>query len=615
MENNFDAIVIGGGHAGVESALALARMKNKTLLITLNFDGVSFLACNPSIGGTAKGQLVSEIDALGGEMGKTADKSCLQLRMLNGSKGPAVRSLRAQVDKDDYHKTMLDVLKNQENLELTEGEASVILTDGEKVTGVKTADGREFKTKAVVICTGVYLNSRTITGEIIKDEGPAGFSNSKNLTQSLIDLGFKIVRFKTGTPPRLNHDTIDYTKFEEQRGEDGIQTFSTMTETKPKNILSCYLGYTNETTHKIILDNLDKAPMYSGTIVGVGPRYCPSIETKIVRFKDKNRHQLFLEPETIKNDSIYLQGFSTSMPQDIQEKMVGSILGLENTKILKFGYAIEYDAIDCTDLYPTLGFKKIKGIYTAGQINGTSGYEEAGAQGIVAGINAGLYLKGKDELVLSRDSSYIGVLIDDLVTKGTNEPYRMMTSRAEFRLLLRQDNADMRLTEIGRKVGLVDDLRYEKFKKKCADLERARKVLGKILKPTEEMNKFLSENNETPIVTGITVETLIRRTNLTAKLINDKFGVFEGFADEIIDEINIEVKYSGYIIKQLQVIEKNRKLENKPLSKGFDYSKIKGLRLEAVQKLNDVKPLTVGQASRISGVSPADISVLLFNLK
>lgn len=615
MENNFDAIVIGGGHAGVESALALARMKNKTLLITLNFDGVSFLACNPSIGGTAKGQLVSEIDALGGEMGKTADKSCLQLRMLNGSKGPAVRSLRAQVDKDDYHRTMLDVLKNQENLELTEGEASVILTDGEKVTGVKTADGREFKTKAVVICTGVYLNSRTIMGEIIKDEGPAGFSNSKNLTQSLIDLGFKIVRFKTGTPPRLNHDTIDYTKFEEQRGEDGIQTFSTMTETKPKNILSCYLGYTNETTHKIILDNLDKAPMYSGTIVGVGPRYCPSIETKIVRFKDKNRHQLFLEPETIKNDSIYLQGFSTSMPQDIQEKMVGSILGLENTKILKFGYAIEYDAIDCTDLYPTLGFKKIKGIYTAGQINGTSGYEEAGAQGIVAGINAGLYLKGKEELVLSRDSSYIGVLIDDLVTKGTNEPYRMMTSRAEFRLLLRQDNADMRLTEIGRKVGLVDDLRYEKFKQKCADLERARKVLGKILKPTEEMNKFLSENNETPIVTGITVETLIRRTNLSAKLINDKFGVFEGFTDEIIDEINIEVKYSGYIDKQLQVIEKNRKLENKPLSKDFDYSKIKGLRLEAVQKLNDVKPLTVGQASRISGVSPADISVLLFNLK
>lgn len=615
MENNFDAIVIGGGHAGVESALALARMKNKTLLITLNFDGVSFLACNPSIGGTAKGQLVSEIDALGGEMGKTADKSCLQLRMLNGSKGPAVRSLRAQVDKDDYHKTMLDVLNSQENLELTEGEASVILADGEKVTGVKTADGREFKTKAVVICTGVYLNSRTITGEIIKDEGPAGFSNSKNLTQSLIDLGFKIVRFKTGTPPRLNHDTIDYTKFEEQRGEDGIQTFSTMTETKPKNILSCYLGYTNETTHKIILDNLDKAPMYSGTIIGVGPRYCPSIETKIVRFKDKNRHQLFLEPETIKNDSIYLQGFSTSMPQDIQEKMVGSILGLENTKILKFGYAIEYDAIDCTDLYPTLGFKKIKGIYTAGQINGTSGYEEAGAQGIVAGINAGLYLKGKEELVLSRDSSYIGVLIDDLVTKGTNEPYRMMTSRAEFRLLLRQDNADMRLTEIGRKVGLVDDLRYEKFKQKCVDLERARKVLGKILKPTEEMNKFLSENNETPIVTGITVETLIRRTNLSAKLINDKFGVFEGFTDEIIDEINIEVKYSGYIDKQLQVIEKNRKLENKPLSKDFDYSKIKGLRLEAVQKLNDVKPLTVGQASRISGVSPADISVLLFNLK
>ncbi len=614
-ENEFDAICIGGGHAGVESALALARMNNKTLLITLDFDGVSFLACNPSIGGTAKGQLVSEIDALGGEMGKTADKTCLQLRMLNGSKGPAVQSLRAQVDKDKYHQTMLDVLKTQENLVLTEGEASEILTDGEKVTGVKTADGREFKAKAVVICTGVYLNSRTITGEEIKDSGPANFKNSKNLTQSLINLGFKIVRFKTGTPPRLDHDSIDYSKFEEQKGEENIQTFSYMSNIKPKNILSCYLGYTNENTHKIILDNLDKAPMYSGTIVGVGPRYCPSIETKIVRFKDKNRHQLFLEPETIKNDSIYLQGFSTSMPKDIQEQMVASILGLEDTKILKYGYAIEYDAIDCTDLYPTLGFKKIKGIYTAGQINGTSGYEEAGAQGIVAGINAGLYIKGEEELILTRDSSYIGVLIDDLVTKGTNEPYRMMTSRAEYRLLLRQDNADMRLTEIGRRVGLVDDERYAKFQKKCEELQKAREILPKILKPTTQMNKFLEKHNEATIVTGKSVETLIKRTNLSAELLNEEFGIFGDISSEVIKEINIEVKYSGYLEKQIQVVEKNRKLENKRISKDFDYSKVKGLRIEAVQKLNDCKPLTIGQASRISGVSPADISVLLFNLK
>ena len=379
-KNVYEAIVIGGGHAGVEATLALSRTGVKTLLITLDFNGVSFLACNPSIGGTAKGQLVSEIDALGGQMGVSADLATLQLRLLNESKGPAVHSLRAQVDKDLYHSIMLDVLKNQPNLDITEGEASEIISDGEKVTGVKTADGREFKTKAVVICTGVYLNSRTITGEIIKDSGPAGFSNSKNLTKSLIDLGFKVVRFKTGTPPRLDHDTIDYSKFIEQKGEDNIQTFSYMSDFKPKNILSCYLGYTNLNTHKIILDNLDKAPMYSGTIVGIGPRYCPSIETKIVRFKDKERHQIFLEPETIRNDSIYLQGMSTSMPKDIQEQMVASILGLEKTKILKFGYAIEYDAIDCTDLYPTLGFKKVKGIYTAGQINGTSGYEEAGAQ-------------------------------------------------------------------------------------------------------------------------------------------------------------------------------------------------------------------------------------------
>ncbi len=611
----FDAIVIGAGHAGTEASLALARTGNKTLLITLDYKAISFLACNPSIGGTAKGQLVSEIDALGGQMGLNADATTLQLRMLNASKGPAVHSLRAQVDKNAYHKTMEYTLKNQENLQLTEDEASEILTENGEVVGVKTASGKEYKTRAVVICTGVYLNSRTITGEDIKDEGPAGFENSKNLTQSLINLGFEIVRFKTGTPPRLDKFSINYNKFTEQPGDEGIMPFSYLTKTQPKNIISCYLGYTNLKTHKIILDNLDKAPMYSGTIVGVGPRYCPSIETKIVRFSDKERHQLFLEPETLENDEIYLQGFSTSMPADIQKQMVASIEGLEQTKIIKMGYAIEYDAINCTDLYPTLAFKKVKGVYTAGQINGTSGYEEAGAQGIIAGINASLYLQGKEQLILSRDSSYIGVLIDDLVTKGTNEPYRMMTSRAEYRLLLRQDNADIRLTQIGRNVGLVTDERYSKYLKKVEDINLAKKQLNKVLKPTDELNKFLREHNETEVVTGITLETLIKRTNLNAKLISSHFNVLKEFSDEVLNQVNIEVKYQGYLTKQLQVVEKNKKLEELKIPENYNYTTIKGLRLEAIQKLSEIKPLTVGQASRISGVSPADISVLLFNLK
>lgn len=613
-EKDFDAIVIGAGHAGSEASLALSRTGQKTLLITLDYEGISFLACNPSIGGTAKGQLVSEIDALGGQMGINADRATIQLRMLNSSKGPAVHSLRAQVDKNDYHRKMQETIEGTENLTMIEDEAVEILSDGSKVCGVKTAKGDTYSARAVVVCTGVYLNSRTITGEVIKDSGPAGFKNAKGLTESLINLGFTIKRFKTGTPPRLDKFSIDYSKFEEQLGEDDIQTFSYMTTEKPRNIASCWLGYTNLKTHQIILDNLDRAPMYSGVIEGVGPRYCPSIETKIVRFKDKDRHQLFLEPETFDNDEIYLQGMSTSMPEDVQKQMVGSVLGLENTKIVKLGYAIEYDAIDCTDLFPTLGYKKIKGLYTAGQINGTSGYEEAGAQGIVAGINASLYLQGKPELVLTRDSSYIGVLIDDLVTKGTNEPYRMMTSRAEYRLLLRQDNADMRLTEIGRQVGLVSDERYERFLGKKEDMKKAMSELSRIMKPTAEINEFLKNHNESEVKTGISVETLIKRTNLNAKMLAEQFGVFAGFSDEVINQINIEVKYSGYLSKERQVVEKNRKLETMKIPQGFNYSEIKGLRLEAVQKLNDIKPLTIGQASRISGVSPADISVLLFNL-
>lgn len=614
-ENEFDAVVIGAGHAGSEASLALARTGNKTLLITLDFNAISFLACNPSIGGTAKGHLVCEIDALGGEMGKNADKTILQLRMLNESKGPAVHSLRAQVDKNKYHRSMQETLLNQENLTLVEDEASEILVEDGKVSGVKTASGKEYKAKVVVIATGVYLNSRTIIGEIIKDSGPANFKNATKLTQNLIKLGFKIKRFKTGTPPRLNKFTIDYSKFSEQKGDENIQTFSFLTQKQPPNVASCYLGYTTALTKKFILDNINKAPMYSGTIVGVGPRYCPSIETKIVRFSDKERHQVFLEPETLENDEIYLQGMSTSMPMDIQKQMVESINGLENTEIVKYGYAIEYDAIDCLDLYPTLAFKKIKGIYTAGQINGTSGYEEAGAQGIVAGINASLYLKNKPEMILTRDSSYIGVLIDDLVTKGTNEPYRMMTSRAEYRLLLRQDNADIRLTEIGRRVGLVDDYRYGLFKEKMQLIEKAKKELTKIIKPTKQLNQFLASHNETEVKTGITVETLIKRTNLNAFMLQNELGLFEDVRKDVLNQINIEVKYEGYLTKQKQIIDRNKKLETKEIPADFDYSKIKGLRIEAVQKLSDIKPLTIGQASRISGVSPADITVLLLSLK
>lgn len=613
-KKEYEAVVIGAGHAGVEASLALARKGHETLLITLDFNGISFLACNPSIGGTAKGQLVSEIDALGGQMGISADETLLQLRMLNESKGPAVHSLRAQVDKNKYHKFMEKVLKETPNLTVIEDEASEIIQKDGVVERVRTKRGLDIKTRAVVVATGVYLNSRTITGEIIKNEGPAGFCNATLLTKSLINLGFNIRRFKTGTPPRLDKFSIDYNRFIEQKGDENIQSFSFMTESQPKNTESCWLGYTNEKTKEIVLNNLDRAPMYSGEIVGIGPRYCPSFETKIVRFKDKERHQVFLEPETKENDEIYLQGLSTSMPQDVQREMVASILGLGKTKIVKYGYAIEYDAIDCLDLYPTLEFKKVKGLFTAGQINGTSGYEEAGAQGIVAGINAGLYIEGREGLILSRDSSYIGVLIDDLVTKGTNEPYRMMTSRAEYRLLLRQDNADLRLTEIGRSVGLVSDERYAKFKEKIRMIELYSKELKHILKPTKELNTVLEKYEETTVNTGIMVETLIKRPNLSAQILQQELGLFKNCPKDVLMQININVKYDGYLSKQKQVVEKNKKLDTMAIPENFDYASIRGLRIEAIQKLTDIKPLTIGQASRISGVSPADISILIFNL-
>ena len=612
---SFDAVVVGAGHAGCEACLALARTGQKTLIINLVRDNIAFLPCNPSIGGTAKGHIVCEVDALGGQMGIEADKNTIQLRMLNMGKGPAVQSLRAQIDKTGYHRSMQKTLENQENLYIYDGECTEVVVENGELKAVKTADGKTFYTKAVVLTTGVYLNARTITGEIIKDSGPSGFPYAKGLTKSLIDIGFDVLRFKTGTPPRVDGDTIDYSKFTEQQGDTNIQTFSFLTKKANKNIRSCWLGYTSPATKDIIMNNLDKAPMYSGVITGEGPRYCPSIESKFVRFSDKDRHQIFLEPETLDDNTIYIQGMSTSMPMDIQHQMVESIEGMEKTKILKYAYAIEYDCIDPLNLYATLEFKKVKGIFCAGQINGTSGYEEAAGQGIVAGINASLYLQGKEQIVLKRDEAYIGVLIDDLTTKGTNEPYRMMTSRAEFRLILRQDNADQRLTEIGRKVGLVDDKRYNKFKRKMRNIEKLKTEIKQNLKPTKELKAFLESVGEKFPEHGATVESLIKRPAVTLEALNKALKLFKGYSREVVTAVEIDTKYSGYLARQQEQALQAKKLEEKKIPADFDYLKLDGLRLEAREKLNKIKPLSVGMASRISGVSPADITVLLMYLK
>ena len=610
----FDAIVIGAGHAGCEAALALARKGHRTLLLTLSLDAVAFLACNPSIGGTAKGQLVCEVDALGGEMGVNTDKTLIQLRMLNRGKGPAVQSLRAQADKIEYHNQMKKTLESTPNLFLRQGEAVEIKENesGEKI--VLTAVGLEYRAKAVVFATGVYLKSRIIIGDYTKDCGPNGFSNAQKLSDSLKTLGIELLRFKTGTPARINGRSIDYTALEVQRGEENIQNFSFITKKKAKNRAVCYLTYTNLETHKIIQDNLDKAPVFSGLIKGIGPRYCPSIETKIVRFADKERHQLFLEPESLSTQEVYIQGFSTSMPVDIQEKMIHSVKGLEKAEIMRDSYAIEYDCIEPTQLLPTLELKSHKGLFFAGQINGTSGYEEAAAQGIIAGINAGLYLEDKPQLVLKRSDGYIGVLIDDIVTKGTNEPYRMMTSRVEYRLLLRQDNADLRLTEIGRQAGLVDDKRWKIFLKKKKDLEKIFSKLS-IKYKVEEVSALYEENNESLPKESVTIKDMLKRSNIDAFKINDKFHVFDEFSYEIINEMNIQVKYEGYLKQQLEEIEKFKKNESTLIPDDFDYTKYHGLRLEAIEKLKQIKPLSIGQASRISGVSPADIAVLTVLVK
>ena len=610
----FDAIVIGAGHAGCEAGLALARTGHKTLLLSLNLDAVAFLACNPSIGGTAKGQLVCEIDALGGEMGVNTDKTLIQLRMLNRGKGPAVQSLRAQADKVNYHNEMKKTLEKTPNLYLRQGEAISIQENenGEKV--VTTAVGSQFVCKAVVFATGVYLKSRIIIGDYTKDVGPNGFANAEKLSDSLKALGIKLLRFKTGTPARINGRSIDYSKLEVQYGEENIQNFSFLTKSKPNNVAVCYLTYTNEETHNIIKANLDKAPVFSGLIKGVGPRYCPSIETKIVRFADKERHQLFLEPESLSTNEVYIQGFSTSMPVGVQEKMIHSVAGLEKAEIMRDSYAIEYDCIEPTQLLPTLELKEHKGLFFAGQINGTSGYEEAAAQGIIAGINASLYLDNKEQLVLKRSDGYIGVLIDDIVTKGTNEPYRMMTSRAEYRLFLRSDNADLRLTEIGRKVGLVDDERWNTFLQKKQKFEDIFKLLTLKIKP-QELKKLFEENGESPPKESLTVKNILKRSNIDAFKFNEKFGIFNDFDFEIINEMNIMVKYEGYLKQQEEEIEKFKKNEDISIPSNFDYRKYHGLRLEAIEKLENIKPLNIGQASRISGVSPADIAVLTVLVK
>ncbi len=614
MTKRYDAIVIGAGHAGVEAAHALAVTGKSTLLVSLSLEAVAFMACNPNIGGTAKGHLVKEVDALGGIMGEIADKATLQTRMLNLGNGPAVHSLRAQVDKNLYHRLMKERMETTPNLTMVEGDVVEVLTENGAVKGVKNAMGEEYHCKAVVLAMGVYLNSRIITGNYSRATGPAGFMRSESLTDNLIALGLDIRRFKTGTPPRLLSSSIDYDKMEIQKGDEGLPTFSMLTEDGIRNDKVCYLTYTNKDTHDIILSNLDKAPMYNGQITGTGPRYCPSIETKVVRFADKERHQIFIEPEGADTDEMYAQGLSTSLPYDIQEKMVHSVVGLENAVITRYGYAIEYDCINPLELNAALGIKRIKGLYSAGQINGSSGYEEAAAQGLIAGINASRYIDGKDPFLLRRDEAYIGVLIDDLVTKGTEEPYRMMTSRAEYRLHLRQDNADMRLTEKGRELGLVKEDRYTKYQEKVSQIEEIRANLKKRYK-AEEVKDAFDKIGESLPQGSISAEEVLKRGRADKHTLLAIDSSFNDFSPEAVSYVAVELKYEGYLKKEEQAIKEARRMEEKRLPEDIDYLSVEGLRLEARQKLNDHRPMTLAQAARISGVTPADVNVLILHLR
>ena len=613
----YDIAVIGAGHAGCEAALAAARMGMKTLMFSISLEAVANMPCNPHIGGSSKGHLVREIDCLGGEMGKNIDKSYIQLKMLNTSKGPAVYSLRAQADRKKYQAEMKHTLERQENLYLKQAEIVNITLENGKVKSIETNIGAIYDVDAIIVATGTYLKGKIFIGETSFESGPDGVFPANKLSECLKSLGVNLVRFKTGTPARINRKSIDFSKMEIQEGQKDIEVFSLEDEIdKNKEQLPCYLTYTNQKTHDIIRANLHRSPLYAGKIEGTGPRYCPSIEDKVVRFSDKERHQVFIEPMGENTDEMYVQGMSSSLPEDVQIAMYRTLPGLENAEFTRPAYAIEYDCIDPADLKLSLEYKKIENLFFAGQANGTSGYEEAASQGLIAGINAALKLKGKEPVILDRSQAYIGVLIDDIVTKGTNEPYRMMTSRAEYRLLLRQDNADLRLTELGHEVGLISDERYEKFLSKKRNIEDEIERIKKLtIKPTEQVNKLLEENNSSPIKAGVKLADLLKRTELSYEKLSEIDPERPELSKAEAQEVEIQVKYEGYIKMQEEQVKKFKKLEDKKLSEDINYDDIKGLRIEARQKLNKVKPLSIGQASRISGVSPADVSVLLIYLE
>ena len=617
-KDEYDVAVIGAGHAGCEAALATARLGFRTVMFTVSVDSIALMPCNPNIGGTSKGHLVREIDALGGEMGKMIDRTFIQSKMLNKSKGPAVHSLRAQADKADYSRAMRQVLENQERLDIRQMEVTDILTEDGHVTGVKTYSGAVYRCRAVILCTGTYLKARCIYGDVSMYTGPNGLQSANYLTDSLKALGIKMYRFKTGTPARIDRNSIDFSKMEEQKGDERVVPFSFTTDPDDVQIdqVSCWLTYTNEKTHEIIRNNLDRSPLFSGAIEGTGPRYCPSIEDKVVKFPDKNRHQVFIEPEGIHTTEMYVGGMSSSLPEDVQYAMYRSVPGLEHAKIVRNAYAIEYDCIDARQLKSTLEFKNIEGLFSGGQFNGSSGYEEAAAQGLIAGINAARKLQGKEGIIIDRSQGYIGVLIDDLVTKESHEPYRMMTSRAEYRLLLRQDNADLRLTKTGYEVGLIDEERYQNLLRKeqmiDAEIERVERTnIG----TSEKVQKVLESFGSTPLNSGTTLAELIRRPELSYEKLADIDEKRPELPCDVEEQVNINIKYDGYIKRQMRQVEQFKKLENKKIPDDINYDDIQSLRIEAKQKLNAIRPASIGQASRISGVSPADVSVLLVYLK